>query len=87
MQEFTNLFEELFFSVQPWGFLGPVALVVIGYLLTKREQNAGFFYFILLLASANFYFSLMATEGFYLYHVLILIFGGIIFCLMPAVNR
>jgi hypothetical protein len=72
-----NWFEELFLSTEMWGYFGPLALIVIGYLLTKKDKNLGIFFIIvdsLLIAQ---YLALVAVTPNYWWQVFILILGVI----------
>jgi len=40
-----SIFSELFLSLDMWGYLGPMAMIVIGYVLAKKEKFLGVFGF------------------------------------------
>lgn len=83
-----NFLEELFYSTELWGFLGPAAIVFIGWYASKKDKNLGGFWFILeLIMIATFYAPLLPTHGVYLYHMLIILVGGILTCLLPWAQR
>jgi len=78
MQE-INIFNELFLSTEIWGYFGPVALVVIGYLLVQKDKPLGIFMIIVDSLIAYHYLTLVdATPG-YWWHSIIMILG-IILC-------
>ena len=80
-----NWFNELFYSVELWGWLGPLALVVIGGFLTNKDKNLGLgWYIILLMMAGTFYLTQITT---YYMQVFILIFLGAVVCLGPQLNR
>jgi len=81
--EFLGLFTEIFLSTQIWGYFGPLALVVIGYEITRREKPLGVFYFLVLMVMT---FATYMNNALFLDHVwkvLILVFGGLMVCIAP----
>ena len=81
MQDPINWFYELFYSVEIWGFLGPAAVVMIGWAIAKKDKQLGMFWFILeLIMIGTFYAPRLPVEGAYLYHMLILLIGGFLTC-------
>ena len=80
-----NILDELFYSVELWGYLGPLALVIIGGLLCKKDKNLGLaMYIIFLFMAGIFYLPLITT---YYMQVFILIFLGAVTCLVPQLSR
>jgi hypothetical protein len=79
--------EQWFYSVEVWGYLGPLALVIVGYLLTKSNKNLGIAWFVFLALVTTQYLGLMAAEPRYLWHVLFLIGGGFLGCVLPQLDR
>ena len=81
-----NIFSEIFLSSNMWGYLGPIALVVIGFLLTKKEKSLGIFMFIVDCLVISQYLSLVdATPG-YWWHIIILLLG-VIQCIIQMIDR
>jgi len=81
-----NLFDELFLSTEMWGYFGPLALVVIGYLLTKKNKELGIIFIIvdsLLMAQ---YFALVEATPNYWWQVIILLLG-VIQCTIQLIDR
>ena len=81
-----NIFELLFLSTEMWGYLGPVGLVVIGFLLTKKERSLGIFMIIvdsLLIAQ---YLALIEATPEYWWHVIILLLG-VVQCAIVLIDR
>jgi len=81
-----NLFDELFLSTEMWGYFGPLALVVIGYLLTKKNKELGIIFIIvdsLLMAQ---YFALVEATPNYWWQVIILLLG-VIQCTIVLIDR
>ena len=78
-----NWFEEAFYSLEVWGLLGPVAVVILGYVATKKDKNLGKFYFVIIAVMVVMYFDKFDTDPAYIWHALILLFGGLITCIYP----
>ena len=70
-----SMFYQLFFSLNMWGYLGPIALVVIGYLLTKKEKNLGIFVIIVESLVIAQYLALIEATPDYWWNVIILLLG------------
>ena len=73
-----SMFYQLFFSLNMWGYLGPIALVVIGYLLTKKEKNLGIFVIIVESLIIAQYLALIEATPDYWWNVIILLLGGLL---------
>ncbi len=73
-----NIFEELFLSTELWGYFGPIALVVMGLILIKKEKSLGIFWILLeSLVIAHYYTLLEATPS-YWWHIIILLLGVVV---------
>ena len=70
-----------------WGYLGPLGIVVIGYVLAKKDRGLGLIAFMVQCLIAAQYFALIATEPAYWWHVLIILFGGMFSCVVPLIDR
>ena len=82
----TGILYDLFLSTSLWGYFGPLALVVGGYLLTKKEKALGIFFIIVdSLVIAN-YLSLLEATPDYWWHIIILILG-VIQCTIQIIDR
>ena len=80
-----NWFDELFYSTELWGYLGPLALVLIGAKLTKEDKNLGvLWYIVMLFMTLYFYLPSITT---YPIQVFIMVFGGAITCIVPQLSR
>ena len=80
-----NWFDELFYSTELWGYLGPLALVLVGAKLTKDDKNMGvLWYIVLLFMTAYFYLPDITT---YYIQVFIMVFGGALTCIVPQLSR
>ena len=84
MQE-INIFEELFLSLEMWGYFGPLALVVLGFLITKREKSLGIF-FIIVDSLIIWQYLNMADYELYMWHAIILLLG-VIQCTFRLASR
>ena len=77
MMQDINWFSELFLSTEMWGYFGPLALVVIGFIVTKNERGLGIFFVIVDSLVIAQYLALVGTTPDYWWHIFILIFGVI----------
>lgn len=84
MQE-INILEELFLSTEMWGIFGPLALVVIGYFVTRKENGLGIF-FIIVDSLIIYQYLTMIDYELYLWHAIILLLG-VIQCTFRLVSR
>jgi len=70
-----SMFFQLFFGLDMWGYLGPFALVIVGYFMVKKDKGLGVIAFIVeSLVIAN-YLTLVSETPAYWWHIFILIFG------------
>lgn len=81
-----NWFSELFLSTEMWGYFGPLALVVIGYVIAKKERPLGIFIIIVDALILSHYLTLVSETPDYWWHIIIIMFGGII-CAFQALSR
>ena len=81
-----NWFSEIFLSTEMWGYFGPLALVVIGYVIAKKEKPLGIFMIIVEALVLWHYLSLVSATPEYWWHIIILILGGII-CAFQSLSR
>lgn len=85
MQEAINWFEELFYSVEIWGYFGPLAFVIFSAFLAKKDKNLGLaMYILMLFMVGTFYIQEITT---YYIQVFILLFLGAAVCLPPQLDR
>ena len=87
MQEFTNLFEQLFLSTEMWGYLGPLAIVAIGLLASKKDKGLGVMWFMVEMLLAWHYLQLVAATPDYWWHLIIIVLGGLATCVYPLFDR
>ena len=81
-----NWFNELFLSTELWGYFGPLGLVVIGYLLTKKDKPLGIFMFIVDCLVISHYLTLVDATPDYWWHIFILLLG-VILCIVQMTKR
>jgi len=71
-----SMFYQLFFSLDMWGYLGPLSLVIIGYIVASKDKSLGVIWFVLESLVIVNYLSLVAETPAYWWHTLILLIGG-----------
>ena len=82
-----NIFYEMFLSLQLWGYFGPLALVIIGYILTKKELILGILWFVVECLFIGQYLLLVSATPDYWWHIFILLLGGSFTCVYPLWGR
>ena len=82
-----NIFYDIFLSASMWSYLGPIALVIIGYFLVKKEVVLGVLWFIVECLFIGQYMELVAAHPPYWWHIFILLFGGLATCVYPLWDR
>ena len=86
MQSAYDLFYDMFLSLEMWGYLGPLALVVIGFFITQKEPSLGIIMIILDSLVIATYLALIDATPDYWWHVIILLLG-VIQCTIQLMNR
>lgn len=86
MQNAYDLFYELFLTLGISGWFGPLALVIIGYLITKKERNLGIFIIIVNSLIIYHYFTLIDATPQYWWHIIILLLG-VIQCTIQLMSK
>jgi hypothetical protein len=82
-----SIFYQLFFSPEMWSYLGPIAVVVVGYFCMKEDKALGVLWFIVECLIIYQYLVLVATTPDYWWHVYILLFGGLFTCVFPLWDK
>jgi len=82
-----ELFYELFLSLELWGYFGPLGLVLIGYVLAKKDVFLCIVWFVVECLFVAQYFMLIDATPSYWWHIFILLFGGLMTCVYPLVDR
>jgi len=70
-----SIIEELFLNTNFIGYIGPLALVFVGYVLVKKDRGLGLIAFIVQSLFIAQYFVLVESTPDYWWHIFILIFG------------
>lgn len=82
-----NIFYELFLSLQLWGYFGPLALVIIGYVIAKKERILAVLWFVIECLFIAQYLDLVSATPDYWWHIMILLLGGLFTCVYPLLDR
>lgn len=85
--EGLNIFYDLFMSANMWGYLGPMALVIIGYFLVRKDAVLGVLWFIVECLFVYHYTTLLAAHPAYWWQIFILLFGGLLTVVFPLWDR
>lgn len=78
-----NVFFNLFLSLQLWGYFGPLALVIVGYVLARKDKFLGVLWFIVECLFIGQYFAQVDATPQYWWHIFILLLGGLLTCVFP----
>ena len=78
---------DAFLSLEMWGYLGPLGIVIIGYILTQKNTFLGILWFIVECLFIGHYLSLVDATPFYWWHITILLLGGLLTCVFPLWDR
>ena len=87
MQTAYELLYELFLSTGITGYLGPMAIVIIGYMVTKKDKTLGVLWFVVECLFMAQYFALLEATPDYWWQIIILMVGGISSCVIPLMDR
>ena len=79
--------EDLFFNTDPLGYIGPLALIILSYLLFKRDRALGLFGFIVNMLFVAHYYTLVSVTPAYWWHIYLLILGSLFTVVFPLWNR
>lgn len=71
----VNIFQELFLSTEIWSYFGPLAVIVAGLYFVKKERVTFVFFFLIESLIAYQYFTLISSNGWYIWHSFLMIFG------------
>ena len=78
---------DLFLSTEVWGYFGPMAIVIVGYFLVRKDIILGIFWFIVECLFIANYISLVAATPAYWWHIFILLLGGLFTLIYPIIDR
>ncbi len=87
MQGAYDLFFELFLSTSISGYLGPLAMVMIGYLVMQKDKFLGVMWFVVECLFIAQYINLVSATPDYWWQIIILLFGGMFTCVYPLWDR
>ena len=87
MQSAYDLLFELFLSTGIIGYIGPLAIVVLGYVLATKDKGLGIIAFMVQCVFVAQYFMLIEATPAYWWHALIILLGGILTCVVPLMDR
>lgn len=80
-------FIDLFLSTEMIGYIGPLAIVVVGYILATKDKGLGLIAFIVQVLIAAQYFALLDATPDYWWHIIIILVGSILTCVVPLMDR
>ena len=87
MQGAYDLFTELFLSTGISGYLGPLALVMIGYVMANKDRVLGLLWFVVEWLFLAQYFELVEATPDYWWQIFIILFGGLFTLVYPLWNQ
>jgi len=87
MQGAYDLFYEMFLSTGISGYLGPLALVIIGYFVMKKDKILGVLWFVVECLFIAQYIDLVDATPDYWWQIFILLFGGFFTVVYPLWER
>ena len=87
MQTAYDLLYELFLSTGITGYLGPLAIVIIGAMVAKKDKTLGVLWFAVECLFMAQYFALLDATPDYWWQIIILMIGGISGCVIPLMDR
>lgn len=75
-----NIFYDLFLGPHAYSYIGPLALVVTGYLLMRKDTVLGILCLIVQWLFVGQYLSLVDAHPDYWWHIVIILLGGLLTC-------
>jgi len=82
-EEDTGLFYQLFLSGEVWSYLGPLGLVIGGWIVTNKDRFLGVLWFIVECLVIGQYLTLVSATPDYWWHIYILLIGGLFTIVYP----
>lgn len=86
-QEGLNIFYDVFMSDNSWSYLGPAALVIMGFFLMKKDRGLAVIWFIVECLFIYQYTTLVSANPAYWWHIYILLFGALFTVVFPLWER
>ena len=87
MQTAYDLLFELFLSTGMIGYLGPLAIVIIGYVVAKKDKALGVLWFVVECLFMAQYFALLEATPDYWWQIIILLLGGVLVLIPQLMDR
>ena len=87
MQTAYDILFELFLSTGIIGYLGPLAIVIIGYVVTKKDKTLGVLWFVVECLFIAQYFALLEATPAYWWQIIILLLGGVLVLIPQLMDR
>ena len=87
MQTAYDLLFELFLSTGIIGYLGPLAIVIIGFVVTKKDKTLGVLWFVVECLFIAQYFALLEATPDYWWQIIILLLGGVLVLIPQLMDR
>ena len=87
MQTAYDLLFELFLSTGMIGYLGPLAIVIIGFVVTKKDKTLGVLWFVVECLFIAKYFALLEATPDYWWQIIILLLGGVLVLIPQLMDR
>jgi hypothetical protein len=82
-----EIFNDIFLSLEMYGYLGILGLIVGGYLVAKKNTFLGILWFIVECLFIGHYLALVEATPDYWWHIYILLLGGLFTCVYPLWDR
>jgi len=83
IQSAYEFFYEIFLSTGISGYLGPMAIIIVGYILINKNTALGIIWFIVECLMIAQYAALLDATPDYIWQIYILLFGGLLTCVFP----
>ena len=84
---FQTDFLDLFLSTELIGYIGPLAMITLGYFAAKKDKGLGVIWFMVESLMAAQYLDLLEATPDYWWQIFILILGGLFTLLIPLMDR
>jgi len=89
MQGAYDLFYELFLTDEISGYFGPMALIIVGYVIAMKYRNPilNVLYFVVEWLFISHYLDLVSATPAYWWQIFIILFGGLFTLVFPLWDR
>jgi NADH:ubiquinone oxidoreductase subunit 6 (subunit J) len=82
-----ELFYFLFLSSEFYSYFGPLALVIVGFVLAQKDRTLGVVWFVVECLFIAQYFALLDATPAYWWHIIILLLGGVLVLVPQLMDR